>query len=162
MRLLKINTYVLKKTESSINFYNKPTKFNFWTGYPFKMFYFLVIKKKRKVFSFLGFCISLNFNTMNFCLANSWGNQFLKITFPLVCPFILSMHRNYKYNILKYRITKFYFKNKIKIKDLTPVFNIKTVQYNIIFLLLNKVFFSTYLVKKRRKHFKKIKKKFRY
>lgn len=161
MKSLKIGKHLLKKNKR-INLYNKPTKFNLKIGYPIRIFYFLVIKKKRKVFSFLGFCLSLNYNNLNFCLANTWGNQFLKITFPLVCPFIISLHRNYKYNFLKFRITKFYFKKKIKIKDLTPIINQKTVQYNIFLLLLNKFFFSVFLLKKYRKHFKKIKKKFRY
>lgn len=162
MKKIKLNSFVLKNNFNLINFYNKPTKFKFFTGVPVRLFYFLVIKKKRKVFSFLGFCLSISLNTMNFCLANTIGNQFLKITFPLICPFVLSIHRNYKYNPLIFRVTRFYFKNKIKIKDLTPIFNKKIVQYNIIFLLLKNVFFSVYLAKKHRKHFKKIKKKFRY
>ena len=100
MKKIKINFYKLKKKEFKINFYNKPTKFNIKIGDPLRLFYFLVIKKKRKVFSFLGFCLTISLNTLNFCLANSWGNQFLKITFPLISPFILSLHRNYKYNAL--------------------------------------------------------------
>lgn len=162
MKRIKIKFYTLKNEKAKINLYNKPTKFKLRLGCPIRAFYFLVIKKKRKIFSFLGFCLSINYNNLNFCLANTWGNQFLKIVFPVICPFILSLHKNYKYNYLKFRITKFYFKNKIKIKDLTPIFNVKIVQYNIFLLLLNKFFFSFYLLKKRRKHFKKIKKKFRY
>lgn len=162
MKKIKTLPHVLKKVEFKINLYNKPSKFKLELGCPVRIFYFLVIKKKRKVFSFLGFCLSINRNNSNFCLANTWGNQFLNIIFPLICPFILNLYKNYKYNYLKFRITKFYFKNKIKIKDLTPIFNIKVVQYNIFLLLLNKFFFSLYLLKKYRKHFKKIKKKFRY
>lgn len=162
MEKSRMHSFVLKNGRKGINLFNKPTKFKLVVGLPLRIFYFLVIKKKRKVFSFLGFCLSLNYNTMNFCLANTWGTQFLKITFPLICPFILSIHRNYKYNPLKFRVAKFYFKNKIRIKDLTPIFNNKSVHFNILLLLLNKIFFSAYLLKKRRKHFKKIKKKFRY
>lgn len=163
MKKISINSFALKYNINLINIYNSATKFKLNVGDPIRLFYFLVIKKKRKIFSFLGFCLSINKNTLNFSLANTVGNQFLKITFPFICPFIISMHRNYKYNVLDFRIKKFYFKKKIKIKDLTPIFSKRSrVQYNIIFLLLNKVFTSICLIKKKRKHFKKSKKKFRY
>ena len=149
-----------------INYYNMPTKkINyFYIGHPVKVLYFLIIKKKRRYFNFSGFCISFNLSNFNFTISGSVNNQYLKITFPLICPFIIGISRIYKYNILNFRISKIYFKNKIKIKN---VFNLnliykKFLQYNIYNLILNKFFAPYYLSKKKRKYFKKIKKKFRY
>lgn len=146
------------------NRYNYPTRFSLKIGQSVKIFYFLIIKKKRRYFNFFGFLVSKNLNANNFSIINSWGNQLLYIKFPLVCPFIYNFYRTYKYNVLNYRVSKLYFKKKVKIKDLYVnfLFHKHIIQYSLHYLLLNKTCNRIFLVKKKRKQFKKIKKKFRY
>lgn len=149
---------------SFINFYNYPSKILIKPGLPIKIFYFLIIKKKRRYFNFLGFVLSTDFKHRNFSLANTWNNQMLNIKFSFVCPFIYNIYKIFKYNLLFYRVSKFYFINKIKIKDRfirDDLFK-KMVQYDICRVFLDRRFLAPFLFKNKRKNFRRVRKKFRY
>lgn len=87
------------------------------SGLVIKVYYFLVIKqKKKRYFEFIGLCLSVSKSKGNFILLNTWNNELIQITFSFYTPYILRLIKHYKYDFF-FRISKIFFRKKIRLTD---------------------------------------------
>jgi hypothetical protein len=129
-------------------------------------FYFIIFKKKRKYFIFLGLVLKCNKIRKNFIFTNSIHGQIFKIKINYLSPNLVFIEKSYKYNFFSKKklfvlgkkpilTNSLYYRTTfISTKKFTEINIYKLIVYNYV----GKMSFN--LIKK--KKFKKIKKKFRY
>lgn len=71
----------------------------FDTSQVIKIYYILTLRKFRRVFSFTGLCT--DFNKKTFTLQNYYGNELIKLNFPIFSPNILNTFLIKNYNFKK-------------------------------------------------------------
>ena len=137
----------------------KNNNFIFKVNDVIKITYFCISKNKRKIFKFIGLCISISFKHSSFIVKNIFNGENIEINFPLLSPniFKVELLKNYNFNFKK---TKLYFKNNTFLKQ--PPYKNK-----LIFNSFNTNYFfepTTFIlpVNAQTKHFKYVKKKFRF
>lgn len=97
----------LKIKYSNKNFFN--------IGNVLKVYYVVFFKKKKRVYSFVGFCFFKN--RTNFKLMNLIKRQLIVLTLNENSPFILKIFNLKIYKIYIKRVSKLYFKKKSHFKD---------------------------------------------
>jgi ribosomal protein L19 len=65
--------------------------YNFAVGDVVKVFYFNVLHRYRKIFTFTGVCINYSLLHRSFTLQNFYGSEFLRIHFTLGAPYIVAI-----------------------------------------------------------------------
>ena len=97
----------------------------FDTSQVIKIYYILTLRKFRRVFSFTGLCTDFNKKKKTFTLQNYYGNELIKLNFPIFSPNILNTFFSKNYNFKKKKSKLRTFK-KIK-------FTSKTSNYRLFF-----------------------------
>lgn len=119
---MKLVSKSFLKTNSRIALFNDFNISNqikkFKIGEVLRIYYFLVIKNKRRVFTFFGMLISKNFSKFSYLISNSYNGHMIKILISMVSPYVLALFKSFKY-INKIKKNKAYFKKKLR---LTPNF----------------------------------------
>lgn len=113
MKLISKN--FIKNKNSLFNIFNISKEImNFFIGDVLRIYYFLVFKNKRRIFTFFGMLISKNFKKLNYVISNNFNGQMLKITFSMSSPYVVALSKSYKYlhNIKK---NKVYYKKKLRL-----------------------------------------------
>jgi ribosomal protein L19 len=85
-------------------------------GGVYKLYYFSVINLKRKIFNFVGICVSLRKKNNTFELRNYQNNLNIKMTFLEFSPVILKIEELKSYNFRfernkLYKVKNFNFRN---------------------------------------------------
>ena len=93
--------------------YNYTNLFNI--GNVLKIYYIVFFRKKKRVYSFIGFCFFKN--KKNFKLINVIKKQKIILTFQENSPFLLKIFNLKMYNTYIKRVSKLYFKVKSFYKD---------------------------------------------
>lgn len=88
----------------------------FLVGEVLSIYYFLIVKNKRKTFIFFGMLLSKNFKKLNFLLSNTLNGEMLKIKFSFDCPYIFGIFKSFKY-MFTVRSSKLYYKKKLNLSE---------------------------------------------
>ena len=112
----------LKKTKISLSNVANVSKYikKFIVGDVLSIYYFVVVKNKRKAFIFHGMLLSKNFKKLSFFISNSLNGEMLKIKFLLDCPCVFGLFKSFKY-MFSARTSKIYYKKKLNLfEDYDP------------------------------------------
>lgn len=92
-------------------------KFSLNVGKVYKISYLAVAGKKRKIFNFIGLCISISKKHSSFTLRNIFNTEMIELVFPANSPIIISiiLLTHYKFKFSKSRL---FFKKLFLLKRL--------------------------------------------
>lgn len=119
IKLKLISKSYLKVTKCAILNNANVAKYikNFIVTEVVSIYYFLVVKNKRKTFVFYGMLLSKNFKKLSFFLSNSLNGEMLKIKFLLDCPCVFGLFKSFKY-MFSSRTSKIYYKKKLNLSEI--------------------------------------------
>jgi len=96
--------------------------YSFGVGDVIKVFYFNIVHRYRKIFTFTGVCVNYSLHHRSFTLQNFYGSEFLRIHFLLGAPFIVAIDVLKSYSIRRRQARMYYLKKMsfaAKSEDLT-------------------------------------------
>lgn len=99
-------------------------KNKFFVNNVIKITYFCITKSKRKIFKFIGLCISISKKHSSFTIKNIFNGEEIELTFCLNSPSIFKIELLKNYNFL-FKKSKLYFKKNTFLKQ--PPYNNKII-----------------------------------
>lgn len=84
--------------------------YNFGVGDVVKVFYFNVLYRYRKIFTFTGICVDYSMVHKSFVLQNFYGSEFLRIHFTLGAPYIVAIDLLKTYSLTSRKARLYYYK----------------------------------------------------